>query len=195
MAQYRKGDFNNARKNFKAAQDAGFKPGAFEDTPAQMLADMDLKEKATTQQTAKQAQETARQAQEAQAAQAKKDQERSVASRQAAAKASYETAKQQYRKGDWIAARQSFMAAQAAGYKPGLFEDPPATYLKRMDQKETADAQKARDEMARAAAKGRRCQGSRAGEGRPASACRRGARRGGPGRAREIRYLRRCGRR
>lgn len=52
----------------------------------------------------------------------------------------YHLAQAQYRKGDWIAARQNFQAAQAAGYKPGLFEgESPAKYLARMDAKESAD--------------------------------------------------------
>jgi Flp pilus assembly secretin CpaC len=52
----------------------------------------------------------------------------------------YHLAQQQFRKGDWIAARQNFEAANAANYKPGLFEgDTPAQYLARMDAKENAD--------------------------------------------------------
>jgi general secretion pathway protein D len=52
----------------------------------------------------------------------------------------YHLAQSQYRQGDWIAARQNFQAAQAAGYKPGLFEgESPAKYLARMDAKESAD--------------------------------------------------------
>jgi type II secretory pathway component GspD/PulD (secretin) len=52
----------------------------------------------------------------------------------------YHLAQQQFRKGDWIAARQNFEAAQAANYKPGLFEgETPAQYLARMDAKESAD--------------------------------------------------------
>jgi len=52
----------------------------------------------------------------------------------------YHLAQQQYRKGDWIAARQNFEAAKAANYRPGLFEgEAPAEYLARMDAKESAD--------------------------------------------------------
>ena len=55
-------------------------------------------------------------------------------------KAEYHLAQQQYRKGDWIAARQNFELAKAANYKPGLFEgESPARYLARMDAKEAAD--------------------------------------------------------
>jgi general secretion pathway protein D len=69
------------------------------------------------------------------------------------AKGAYKLAKQQYNKGDWIAARKNFEIARDAGYKPGLFEgDAPAKYLARMDAKENADAAKAQQEAeARAA--------------------------------------------
>jgi general secretion pathway protein D len=69
------------------------------------------------------------------------------------AKAAYKLAKQQYNKGDWIAARKNFEIARDAGYKPGLFEgDAPTKYLARMDAKENADAAKAQQEAeARAA--------------------------------------------
>ncbi len=64
------------------------------------------------------------------------------------AEASYKKAKQEYNKGDWIAARKDFEAAKAAGYKPGLFEDSPQQYLQRMDRKEQADAKKHAEELA-----------------------------------------------
>src|SRR4051812_35991715 len=41
------------------------------------------------------------------------------------AKALYRTGREQYRKGDWIAARQNLEAARANGFKPGLFEESP----------------------------------------------------------------------
>ena len=56
------------------------------------------------------------------------------------ARAAYLTARDQYRKGDWIAARQNFTKAQSMGYKAGFFEDEPGKYLARMDKKEMADA-------------------------------------------------------
>jgi type II secretory pathway component GspD/PulD (secretin)/tetratricopeptide (TPR) repeat protein len=52
----------------------------------------------------------------------------------------YHLAQQQFRKGDWIAARGNFESAKAAGYKPGLFEgESPAQYLAKMDAKEAQD--------------------------------------------------------
>ncbi len=68
----------------------------------------------------------------------------SEADRKATAKSAYKLARDQYRKGDWRAARENFNIAQDNGYKPGLFEDSPAKYLARMDAKESADAAKAK---------------------------------------------------
>jgi general secretion pathway protein D len=55
------------------------------------------------------------------------------------AKTVYQQAREEYRKGDWNAARKDFAAARDLGYKPGLFEDSPEKYLARMDAKERAD--------------------------------------------------------
>jgi general secretion pathway protein D len=79
------------------------------------------------------------------------------ADRKATAKSAYKLARDQYRKGDWRAARENFNIAQDNGYKAGLFEDSPAKYLARMDAKESADAAKTkadaeRNAMAEAAA-------------------------------------------
>ncbi|HEY0007871.1 MAG TPA: hypothetical protein VGB55_04020, partial [Tepidisphaeraceae bacterium] len=62
---------------------------------------------------------------------------------QASARSAYLTGRDQYNKGDWIAARQNFNKAVEGGYKAGLFETPPAKYLATMDKKELADATKA----------------------------------------------------
>ena len=59
------------------------------------------------------------------------------------AKAAYLTGRDDYKKGDWIAARENFNKAVALGYKAGWFEDAPSKYLERMDKKEQADASKA----------------------------------------------------
>ncbi len=55
----------------------------------------------------------------------------------------YVTGREQYRTGDWIAARRSLTAARDGGYKPRLFEDGPDAILARMDRKEQADADRA----------------------------------------------------
>jgi Flp pilus assembly secretin CpaC len=59
------------------------------------------------------------------------------------AKTAYRTARDQYRQGDWNAARKNFEIARDLGYKPGLFEDSPEKYLARMDAKERRDAEQA----------------------------------------------------
>ncbi len=61
-------------------------------------------------------------------------------------RAAYLTGRDQYKKGDWIAARQNFSKAKDLGYKTGWFEDAPDKYLARMDKKELADAEKAAKE-------------------------------------------------
>ncbi|MDB5319128.1 MAG: hypothetical protein JWN40_759, partial [Phycisphaerales bacterium] len=56
----------------------------------------------------------------------------------------YHTGRDQYRKGDWIAARKNLEAARSAGFRPGLFEESADSILAKMDRKEQADAEKAR---------------------------------------------------
>ena len=56
------------------------------------------------------------------------------------ARSAYLTGRDDYRKGDWIAARQNFDKSVSLGYKAGWFEDAPEKYLARMDKKEQADA-------------------------------------------------------
>jgi general secretion pathway protein D len=53
--QYRKGDWINARKNLEIAQQAGYKPGLFEDKPSVILGRMDRKEQADAARAAKRA--------------------------------------------------------------------------------------------------------------------------------------------
>ena len=61
--------------------------------------------------------------------------------------AAYHLARKQFNGGDWIAARQNFVAARDSGYKAGLFEDSPAKYLTRMDAKEQADDARHREQI------------------------------------------------
>ncbi len=56
------------------------------------------------------------------------------------AKSLYIKGHDEYRKGDWNAARKDLTAARDAKYKPGLFEEAPASMLSKMDAKEKADA-------------------------------------------------------
>lgn len=107
---------------------------------AQAKADAEKAKAAAEQEKADRA---AAEAEAKQAAQAEKE---AATARKAEAKRLYGLAKEQYKKGDWIASRANFVAAQDLGYKAGLFEDSPATYLARMDKKEQADAAKAAKE-------------------------------------------------
>ena len=149
-----KGDYAAARTNFKAADDGGFKAGLFEASAAKMLSETDKEELAGKSKADKMAADQAANSDKI-AAKAKADEEKlaaaktaddqkaSATTRQASAKEFYRQAKEQYRTGDWIESRKSFVAAQEGGYSAGVFEDSPATYLTRMDRKEQADAKKA----------------------------------------------------
>ncbi len=123
--QYKSGDWIAARENFNKSKDAGFRAGAFERSPDEYLATMDKKEKSDAAKA------------QAMAADAEKNKARDA----------YRAAREEYRKGDWNAARRNFEAANQLGYKPGLFEgDAPSVYLARMDKKEQADAAKAKQQ-------------------------------------------------
>ena len=56
----------------------------------------------------------------------------------------YEIGLWQYQQGDWTHARANLQLALEAGYKPGLYQDPPAEILKRMDQRAQAVSEKQR---------------------------------------------------
>lgn len=71
------------------------------------------------------------------------DKEQAGPSQAEQARSAYLTGRDQYRKGDWIAARGNFNKAVELGYKPGWFEESPSKYLAMMDKKEQADAEKA----------------------------------------------------
>ncbi len=114
------GHLSEARAKFVTLAAAGYKTGLFEKSPQDFVKDIDRKLAETA-----------------------------AAASEQNAKASYDKAKSEYNKGDWIAARRNFEAAKKAGYKPGLFEDSPETYLARMDRKEQADAAKHQQEIAR----------------------------------------------
>ncbi len=71
------------------------------------------------------------------------DKEQAGGSQTEQARSAYLTGRDQYRKGDWIAARQNFNKANDLGYKAGWFEESPVKYLAIMDKKEQSDASKA----------------------------------------------------
>lgn len=59
------------------------------------------------------------------------------------ARDAYNMGRNQYRQGDWQAARENLILARNLNYKPGLFEDSPDKLIARMDAKEQADAARA----------------------------------------------------
>jgi general secretion pathway protein D len=132
VRQFREGNLDEAEKNFAAAKDAGYRPGLFQDSTDRWLnriadrrVDLANAEKAAT------------------LAAAQKAERETAAAKSGDAKRLYQAGVENYRKGDWIEARKNFAAAVDAGYKTGLFETSPQTYLARMDKKESADAAKA----------------------------------------------------
>ena len=61
-------------------------------------------------------------------------------------KSIFKRGRDEYRNGDWIAARKDLASAQDLGYKPGFLEPSPAELIAKMDAKEQADAAKAMKE-------------------------------------------------
>lgn len=108
VADFKAGNYAQAKPKFVALQAAGYKAPWFAKSPKDYIDQIDK------------------------AAAGPGDAEQ--------ARAAYLTGRDQYRKGDWIAARQNFNKAVALGYKAGFFEDAPSKYLERMDKKEQADA-------------------------------------------------------
>lgn len=142
--ELKKNDFADARKGFQAAQAAGFKPVSGQETVEVMLAKVTAGEKAVEEKAAQEAAAKAAQELAAKKVEAEKQAAaKAAAEREEQARQMYKNAVQQYHKGEWTAARKSFQSAQVGGFKAGLFEDSPATYLTRMDRKEKADAEKA----------------------------------------------------
>jgi outer membrane protein assembly factor BamD (BamD/ComL family) len=142
--EYRSGDWTAARKDLVAARDAGYKAGFLEQSPDEILAKMDAKEKqggtASAEAPAGAAPAPAATAEQPAPAAAPAADEGQP---KLTAKQAYHKGRDEYRSGDWIAARRDLEQARSMGYKPGLFEDSPSKYLARMDKKEQADAQKA----------------------------------------------------
>lgn len=141
VRQFREGNLDEAERNFMAARDAGFRPGLFQPSPEQWL-----------RRIADRRTELANAERAAAAAAAERAEREAAAANRAEARRFYQLAVSQYRAGDWIEARKNFVAAIDAGYRPGLFETSPQTYLQRMDRREQADAARAAEQAARAAA-------------------------------------------
>ncbi|HZN66137.1 MAG TPA: hypothetical protein VFB66_12655 [Tepidisphaeraceae bacterium] len=80
--------------------------------------------------------------------------------RKLTARQHYEMGRQQYAKGQWDVARAHFTAARDLGYKPGLFQDSPDKYLKRMEKRQEAEGAKAARAAAVEAARRQAAQGN-----------------------------------
>src|SRR5690606_21454929 len=61
--------------------------------------------------------------------------------RAAAAREAYSAGREAYRAGDLQTAREEFSRAQDFGYRARLFEDSPAKYISRINDRHAADAQ------------------------------------------------------
>ena len=156
---YYSGDWINARKALEASKAAGYSPGGFTRSQDWFLNKMTAKEQADAEKVQKDAAAAALAAQQqadkaaqtkadgeaaaAKAAAAQSDEEKKVQAAQA-----YKAGVSDYKKGDWIGARVSFMTAHELGYKASWYETSPASYLEKMDKKEQADSAKHAAEVA-----------------------------------------------
>lgn len=157
-ADFQAGRYVDAKAKFEQLKASSYRPGLFEKSVNDYLKETNAKIDAgftggsvavtppapqpVNPQAAQEAQARAEQpyseAQVRASEQARKDD----------ARAAYRLGRDQYRRGDWIAARDNLNRAVELNYKPGLFEDSPAKMLARMDQKEQADAEIARRQAA-----------------------------------------------
>lgn len=161
VADFKAGRYTDAKAKFEQLKASNYRPGMFEKSVNDYLKDTNAKIEAgftggavavtppaprpadpqAAQQAAARAEQPYNEAQARASEQTRKDDARSA----------YRLGRDQYRRGDWIAARENLTRAQELNYKPGLFEDSPAKMLSRMDAKEQADAEAARrDALARA---------------------------------------------
>lgn len=132
VRQFREGNLDEAERNFQAARDAGYRPGLFQQSPDQWL--RRVSDRRTQLANAEKA---------AAAAVAERAERDTAAANRTEARRLYNAAVAQYRAGDWIEARKNFVASIDAGFRAGLFETSPQTYLARMDRKEQEDAARA----------------------------------------------------
>ena len=201
LAALKANDFATARAQFKAADEAGFKPGIFQASAAKMLAEVDQEEAkaqpvVTEQPAQPEAPKVAAPAVQAPAAEAPKAeapkaeapkaeapkaeapkaeapktetptaatpaaeapkaevaQGEAPAAEPNAAKEAYAAGLAALKAGDYATARTQFQAADAAGFKPGLFEASAAKMAANVDQAEAEAKAKAEKRAADAQAK------------------------------------------
>ncbi|MGH7213518.1 MAG: hypothetical protein ACREIT_01960, partial [Tepidisphaeraceae bacterium] len=153
VADYKAGNYTDARGKFEQLQAANFKAALFQKSPRDYLRDIDKKAPVVVEAPRAEAPRA-----EAPVAEADPGSVTSVNAEPAPApevagagdaRGAYKLAREQYRKGDWIAARENFNRAIEQGFKAGAFEDSPEKYLARMDAKEQRDAERAARDLAR----------------------------------------------
>lgn len=142
--EFKEQNYAQAKADFQTLKDHGFRAPLFQKGPAEYLRDIDrLSQVAgtTSTGTATPAAQTPDATATAVAATPDATEPAAVASEDQSqiANEAYKAAREQYKAGDWIAARKNFEIARANGYKPALFQDGPEKYLARMDAKESAD--------------------------------------------------------
>lgn len=116
VEQFRRGDREGAKAKFQELVNRGFRPGAFQRSPADYLREIERQSAAPAASAppAAPAGPTARDL--------------------------YNQGVSQFDAGDLEAAKASFEAAQAAGFRPGLFQRSPADYLARIERELAARA-------------------------------------------------------
>jgi type II secretory pathway component GspD/PulD (secretin) len=168
---YRDGNHAEARQKFVQLDAAGFSAPMFDKSPRDFVRDIDRQspQLAQTQQQPAQPQVQAPVAQEpvaqaptepqpqaqaqpqqpppqlepaAPAAQPQQVEATNDRDRRNEARAAYQDGRRQYEQRDFAGARASFQRAEQLGYRPGLFEDAPERYLRRIDQQEQAQARR-----------------------------------------------------
>lgn len=163
VAQFKRGELAEARTTFQSLAENEYRPGAFQKSPQDYVRDINRQIGPAAAQATESPSEATEPVADAAPAEAPADAEaaapdETTADAEAAAPAeteetvsgttvnarrAYLRGREQYRKGDWIAARKNLELAREAGYRAGLFEDSPSEILARMDRKEQADASRA----------------------------------------------------
>jgi general secretion pathway protein D len=138
VEEYKKGEWKTARADFTDAQQMGYTGGFLEASPADYLKKIDEGE-------SKYAAKAAEQSKPADPTKvAADDQKPAEDLKTIDGRVAYQHGRDEYRAGNFDAARKDFAVARDAGYQPAFLEGlAPAEYLARMDQKQAEDAKAA----------------------------------------------------
>lgn len=150
VQQFRDKEYAAAQKSFQAADQAGYKAGWFEKSPAEYLKLIDAQMASAAKPAEPTPEAPKAAAVETPAKPATGEDKAAVSS---VGEQAYAQGVKEYKAGDWDAAEKSFQIAVDAGYKPsGWFEDAPEKYLKRITTKRMEAAADAAATTRRAAA-------------------------------------------